>query len=101
MEIANDNLSKMSVSEPAALSQNASEAFLTSRLAIGLAIIAASHALLLGWALAAPGTLPLAGVASIRILPYLSCALATALAALYAPLLFPPLNRGGQGGVLA
>ena len=60
---------------------------LPPRLAGGMALIAAAHALLLGWALAAPGTLPMAGMTPVRVVPYLMCALASAIAALAAPLL--------------
>lgn len=70
------------------------------RLAGGLAFAAACHALLIGWALAAPGSLPLAGMASVRVLPYLVCALASVLAVLSAPLLLGEENAARPGLLL-
>ena len=92
MEIANDNLSKLSKSSGGA-------ELLGTRHVVVLALIAVFHALLLCWAMAAPGTLPLAGAASVRMLPYLTIALAASLAALTAPVLMdadsaPGLNLG-------
>ncbi|HEY3322752.1 MAG TPA: hypothetical protein VGP72_20010 [Planctomycetota bacterium] len=76
--------------EPKAKSQEPPVRLLSARLTICLAIIAILHALLICWVLATSGSIvPLAGLASPAALSFLACALASILALLMPPFMFP------------